>query len=79
MERENLVKKRKKISLEKSCRKKIEAMKKFFEPFLESDNGIVVVAAVVVVAVVAVVVVVVVEAAVVALASQWVTFGQLLH
>ena len=74
MERANLVKKRKKISLEKSCRKKIEAMKKFFEPFLESDNGIVVVAAVVVVAaavvVVAVVVVVVVEAAVVALASQ---------
>ena len=49
MERANLVKKRKKISLEKSCRKKIEAMKKFFEPFLESDNGIVVVAAVVVV------------------------------
>ena len=68
MERANLVKKRKKISLEKSCRKKIEAMKKFFEPFLESDNGIVVVAAAVVV--VAVVVVVVVEAAVVALASQ---------
>ena len=76
MERANLVKKRKKISLEKSCRKKIEAMKKFFEPFLESDNGIVVVAAVVVVAAA---VVVVVEAAVVALASQWVTFGQLLH
>ena len=65
MERANLVKKRKKISLEKSCRKKIEAMKKFFEPFLESDNGIVVVAAAVVV-----VAVVVVEAAVVALASQ---------
>ena len=77
MERANLVKKRKKISLEKSCRKKIEAMKKFFEPFLESDNGIVVVAAAVVV--VAATVVVVVEAAVVALASQWVTFGQLLH
>ena len=76
MERANLVKKRKKISLEKSCRKKIEAMKKFFEPFLESDNDIVV-AAVVVVAVAAAVVVV--EAAVVALASQWVTFGQLLH
>ena len=71
MERANLVKKRKKISLEKSCRKKIEAMKKFFEPFLESDNGIVVVAAVVVVDVaVAATVVVVVEAAVVALASQ---------
>ena len=80
MERANLVKKRKKISLEKSCRKKIEAMKKFFEPFLESDNGIVVAAVVVVaVAVAAVVVVdvavaatvvVVVEAAVVALASQ---------
>ena len=71
MERANLVKKRKKISLEKSCRKKIEAMKKFFEPFLESDNGIVVVAAaVVVVAVAAAAVVVVVEAAVVALASQ---------
>ena len=68
MERANLVKKRKKISLEKSCRKKIEAMKKFFEPFLESDNGIVVVAAAVVV--VAAAVVVVVEAAVVALASQ---------
>ena len=48
MERANLVKKRKKISLEKSCRKKIEAMKKFFEPFLESDNDIVVAAVVVV-------------------------------
>ena len=50
--RANLVKKRKKISLEKSCRKKIEAMKKFFETFLESDNGIVVVVAVVVVVVI---------------------------